>query len=79
MALDVKEICLEMYQKLYEWHTKEIVKLDLELSKMEDSIEKKRKSIVEKRLIVERKRIRKIYPDEFSEDEYDSRLGTPTL
>ena len=79
MPLDVKKECLPMYQKLYQWHTKEIQEIDSKASHTTDIEEKKKMQIVEKRLIVERKRIRKIYPEEFSEDEFDSLLGTPTI
>ena len=68
-----------MYQKLYEWHTKEIQEMDTKASQATDVEEEKKIQIVEKRLIVERKRIRKIYPEEFSEDEFDKLLGTPTI
>lgn len=78
MPIDVKEECLPMYKKLYQWHTEEIQKLDSELTKTTGE-EQKRIRVVENRLIVERKRIRKIYPETFSEDEFDSRLGSPTI
>ena len=78
MPLDVKEECRPMYEKLYKWHTEEIKKLDLELE-ITTGEKQKRIKIVENRLIVERKRIRKIYPEIFSEDEFDSRLGSPTI
>jgi len=79
MPNDVKDVCLEMYQKLYKWHCDELDKLE---SKLQDATNlKERKSIitVQKRLVVERKRIRKIYPEEaFIEDKFDALLGTPT-
>ena len=68
-----------MYQKLYEWHTREIQEMDVKASQTTDIEEKKKIQTVEKRLIVERKRIRKIYPEEFREDKFDTLLGTPTI
>ena len=68
-----------MYKKLYQWHTTEIKNLDDKRSKTTDREEQKKIETVEKRLIVERKRIRKIYPEEFTGDGFDSLLGTPTI
>ena len=67
-----------MYEKLFEWHTKEIQDYDAKRTKATGN-ERKKIEIVEKRLIVERKRIRKIYPEEFNEDEFDALLGSPTI
>ncbi len=74
MAIDVKAECLEMYQKLYRWHTKEIRELESKLQEINDEDKKKRVEIVQKRLIVERRRIRKIYPESFQDDKYDSKF-----
>ena len=74
MPIDVKAECLEMYQKLYQWHTEEIKKLELVLGETKDEDKKKRVEIVQKRLIVERRRIRKIYPESFAEDKYDAKF-----
>ena len=71
MPIDVKAECLEMYQKLYRWHTEEIRKLESKLEEIKDEEKKKRVEIVQKRLIVERRRIKKIYPESFQEDKYD--------
>lgn len=78
MTVDVKDACLEMYQELYKWHTNELEKLEGKLSQTSNQNSCKTIKIVQKRLVVERKRIRKIYPEEFTEDKYDSILGTPT-
>ena len=72
--IDVKTECLEMYQKLYRWHTEEIKKLEPKLAETKEGDKKKRVEIVQKRLIVERRRIRKIYPEIFDEDTYDSKF-----
>jgi len=74
MPVDIKNECREIYQKLYQWHTNEIQKIDSKLSKAKDQEELKKIKVVENRLIVERRRIRKIYPEEFDEDEFDTKL-----
>lgn len=74
MPIDVKAECLEMYQKLYQWHTEEIKNLELKLVETNNSDKKKRIEIVQKRLIVERRRIKKIYPENFIEDEFDTKF-----
>ena len=74
MPIDVKAECLEMYQKLYRWHTDEIRKLESKLDTIKDEDKKKRVEIVQKRLIVERRRIKKIYPEVFDADRYDAKF-----
>ena len=74
MPIDVKAECLEMYQKLYRWHTEEIKKLESKLVETNNQEKKKRIEIVQKRLIVERRRIKKIYPESFVEDEFDAKF-----
>lgn len=79
MPNDVKDVCLEMYQKLYNWHCDELDKLELKLKDTSSPNERKSIITVQKRLVVERKRIRKIYPEEsFRQDKFDALLGTPT-
>ena len=63
-----------MYQKLYRWHTGEIRELESKLVETKDGGKKKRVEIVQKHLIVERRRIRKIYPEIFVEDKYDAKF-----
>ena len=63
-----------MYQKLYQWHTEEIKKLESKITESKDEDKKKRIGIVQKRLIVERRRIKKIYPENFKEDKYDAKF-----
>ena len=67
-----------MYEKLYDWHTREIQSYDKKRLTATGQ-EQKKIETVEKRLIVERKRIRKIYPEEFKEDGFDALLGSPTI
>lgn len=63
-----------MYQKLYLWHTEEIKKLESRLVETNNPDKKKRIEIVQKRLIVERRRIKKIYPESFVDDKFDAKF-----
>ncbi len=77
MREDAKGTYLEMYRRLYRWHTDEILRLDALAAGM-DEAGRGRTARVQARLLAERGRIRRIYPEEFGQDGLEARLGAPT-
>jgi len=74
MPFYVENETISRYTKLYRWHTREIAKLEQKLLETTDDEERNGMEQVQRNFIAERARIRRRYPNSFSEDIFDSKF-----